>query len=57
MSRPTLEVADILRAHADNFINKHDLRFVNTAALTVRNQIEEVAEKPETLSDFSATFF
>jgi Transposase zinc-binding domain len=26
MSRPTLEVADILRAHADNFINKHDLR-------------------------------
>jgi len=22
-----------------------------------RNQIEEVAEKPETLSDFSATFF
>jgi hypothetical protein len=34
-----------------------DLRFVNTAALTVRNRIEEVAEKPETLSDFSATFF
>ena len=25
MSRPTLEVADILRAQADNFINKHDL--------------------------------
>ena len=26
MSRPTLEVADIFRAQADNFINKHDLR-------------------------------
>jgi Putative transposase/Transposase zinc-binding domain len=25
MSRPTLEVADIFRAQADNFINKHDL--------------------------------
>ena len=25
MSRPTLEVADIFRAPADNFINKHDL--------------------------------
>jgi hypothetical protein len=34
-----------------------DLQCVNTAALTVRNRIEEVAEKPETLSDFSATFF
>ena len=33
-----------------------DLRFVNTAALTVRNRIEEVAEKLETLLDFSATF-
>jgi hypothetical protein len=34
-----------------------DLQYVNNAALTVRNRIEEVAEKPETLSDFSATFF
>jgi len=25
MSRPTLEVADIFRTQADNFINKHDL--------------------------------
>ena len=25
MSRPTLEVADIFRAQADNFINKHNL--------------------------------
>jgi hypothetical protein len=27
MSRPTLEVADIFRAHADNFIDKHTLGF------------------------------
>jgi hypothetical protein len=27
MSRPTLEVADIFRAHADNFIDKHTVAF------------------------------